>query len=183
MNLNTIIGENLKRLRLERNLSFGQLAELSEVSKVMISQIEKGDSNPTINTIWKIAKGLNVPYTMLIDKHEDQTSVVKKSDAEYQASEDGSYRVYCYYGSTPHRNFELFLLELDSGTSYTSIGHSQKSQEYINILQGELVLSTNDKDYLLKEEDSICFLSEEPHVYRSCGKNTLKATVVNFYPI
>lgn len=56
MNLNSVIAENLKRLRLERNLSLGQLAELSEVSKVMISQIEKGDTNPTINTIWKLLK-------------------------------------------------------------------------------------------------------------------------------
>jgi transcriptional regulator with XRE-family HTH domain len=51
-----MIAENLKRLRLERNLSLGQLAELFDVSKVMISQIKKGDINPTINTIWKIAK-------------------------------------------------------------------------------------------------------------------------------
>ncbi len=41
MNLSTIIAENLNRLRLERNLSLGQLSQLSDVSKVMLSQIEK----------------------------------------------------------------------------------------------------------------------------------------------
>lgn len=56
MSINTVIAKNLNRLRNERNLSLGQLAELSGVSKVMLSQIEKGDSNPTVNTIWKIAK-------------------------------------------------------------------------------------------------------------------------------
>ncbi len=58
MNINSIIAENLKTLRTERNLSLGQLAELSNISKVMLSQIEKGDTNPTINTLWKIANGL-----------------------------------------------------------------------------------------------------------------------------
>ncbi|NJB07060.1 helix-turn-helix transcriptional regulator [Clostridioides difficile] len=58
MSINTVIAKNLNRLRNERNLSLGQLAELSGVSKVMLSQIEKGDSNPTVNTIWKIASGL-----------------------------------------------------------------------------------------------------------------------------
>lgn len=183
MNLSDIIAENLKRLRLERNLSLGQLAQLSNVSKVMLSQIEKGDTNPTINTIWKIAKGLNVPYTLLIDKHESQTSVVTKLETEKQITEDGKYRVYCYYGNTPHRNFELFLLELDLGSEYTSIGHTEKSQEYITIIQGELLLSTNDENYLVKKEDSICFLSANPHTYKSCGKDPLKAMVVNFYPI
>ena len=61
--------------------------------------------------------------------------------------EDGKYRVYCYYGDTPHRNFELFLLELDSEAVYTSIGHTEKSQEYITVIQGELLLSTNNEDY------------------------------------
>ncbi|WP_027624040.1 helix-turn-helix domain-containing protein [Clostridium lundense] len=183
MNLNSVIAENLKRLRLERNLSLGQLAELSEVSKVMISQIEKGDTNPTINTIWKIAKGLNVPYTVLIDKHENPTSIVKKEDTKEQISEDGTYRVYCYYGNTPNRNFELFLLKLDSGSTYTSVGHSEKSQEYITVLEGELILSINDENYSLGVEDSICFSSATPHTYKSCGKTTLKAMVINFYPI
>jgi transcriptional regulator with XRE-family HTH domain len=55
MEVNTVIAENLKRLRTTRHLSLGKLAELSGVSKVILSQIEKGDSNPTINTLWKIA--------------------------------------------------------------------------------------------------------------------------------
>lgn len=183
MNLSSIIAENLKRLRLERNLSLGQLAQLSNVSKVMLSQIEKGATNPTINTIWKIAKGLSVPYTLLIDEHESQTSVLKKSETKEQITEDGKYRVYCYYGDTPHRNFELFLLELDLGSKYISIGHTEKSEEYITVIEGELLLSTNNKDYLVKKEDSICFSSANPHTYKSCGKDTLKAIVVNFYPI
>ena len=48
MNLNEIIAVNLKRLRAERGFSLGKLSELSGVSKVMLSQIEKGESNPTI---------------------------------------------------------------------------------------------------------------------------------------
>ena len=46
MNLNEIIAVNLKRLRAERGFSLGKLSELSGVSKVMLSQIEKGESNP-----------------------------------------------------------------------------------------------------------------------------------------
>ena len=58
MDLGKIIGENLRRLRTERNLSLGQLAKTSEISKGILSEIEKGNSNPTINTILKIADGL-----------------------------------------------------------------------------------------------------------------------------
>ncbi|MDZ5034857.1 helix-turn-helix transcriptional regulator, partial [Clostridium perfringens] len=88
MNINFIIAENLKALRTERNLSLGQLAELSDVSKVMISQIEKGDTNPTINTLWKIANGLKVPYTSLLEQKENDTCIISKKDIEAQLTEE-----------------------------------------------------------------------------------------------
>ena len=80
MNLNEIIAVNLKRLRAERGFSLGKLSELSGVSKVMLSQIEKGESNPTINTLWKIAGGLQVSYTKLIDEQIDVPLLIRKEE-------------------------------------------------------------------------------------------------------
>ncbi|MEA4988121.1 MAG: XRE family transcriptional regulator [Anaerovorax sp.] len=183
MNVNQIIAENLKRLRRERNFSLGQLSELSEVSKVMLSQIEKGETNPTINTIWKIANGLKVPYTALLEQQMNYTSIIRKNDIMEQSSNEGHYRIYCYYSNTPQRNFELFQIELDSGYSYTSIGHSEKSQEYIMVLEGELTLTIDYQNYVLKPNDSINFIASKEHIYCSSGTQTLKAMVTNFYPV
>ena len=182
MNINFIIAENLKTLRTERNLSLGQLAELSDVSKVMLSQIEKGDTNPTINTLWKIANGLKVPYTSLLEQKENDTSIISKKDIEAQITEEGHYRAYCYYTSTPYRNFELFQIEIDEGYSYKSLGHSEKSQEYIMVLEGELTLEVNNKIYKLNPDDSISFSASNEHIYTNSGKGILKATITNFYP-
>ena len=49
--LGRIIAMNLKQLRTERSLTLGQLAKESGVSKAILSDMEKGESNPTINTI------------------------------------------------------------------------------------------------------------------------------------
>ena len=183
MELNLIIAENLNRLRLEWNLSLGKLAELSGVSKVMLSQIEKGETNPTINTIWKIAKGLNVPYTLLIDKHELAPILVMKSEVNMQTSEDGTYRIFCYYPNNGKRNFEMFLIELDVGASYTCVGHSEKSEEYLTVLEGELLLEVNGDSYILKNEDSICFSSAFEHTYTNKGITLLKALIINLYAL
>ena len=64
------IGANLKQMRTERNLTLGQLSGLAGISKAMLSEMEKGMGNPTINTIWKIANGLKVPYTRLLEGSE-----------------------------------------------------------------------------------------------------------------
>lgn len=182
MDINQIVAENLKRLRMERNLSLGQLSTICEVSKVMLSQIEKGETNPTINTVWKIANGLKVPYTTLMDQKFHDTSVIKKTDITVQSGDYNHYRIYCYYSNSPLRNFELFQIELDAGHSYTSIGHSEKSQEYIMVIEGELTLSVNNQSYQLHPNDAIDFPASSKHIYMSSGSETLKAVVINFYP-
>lgn len=180
--INLIIAENLKRLRMERNLSLGGLSELCGISKVMLSQIEKGETNPTINTLWKIAIGLKVPYTALLDQQDHNSFVLKRSEISPQITEEGHYRIYCYYPITPHRNFELFQLELDEGYHYSSMGHSEKSEEYIMVLEGELTLTVGIKTYILGVNDSINFIASEKHIYCNSGKGTLKASITNFYP-
>lgn len=57
-NIGHIVAENLKRLREERKLSLDAVAKCSGVSKSMLGQIERGVTNPTISTLWKIANGL-----------------------------------------------------------------------------------------------------------------------------
>lgn len=183
MNLNTIIAANLKRLRLERNLSLGQLAELSDVSKVMLSQIEKGDSNPTINMLWKIANGLKVPYTVLIDEQDNDPEYISRQQRKEQHDSNGHYRIYRYYNNTPRRNFELFMIELDPGTEHTSVGHSEKSQEYIVVLEGSLCLITNDREHHLNKEDSICFPSTNSHTYVNKGDCVMKSIIINYYTV
>lgn len=182
MDLSSIIAANLKNLRTERNLSLGQLSDLSGVSKVMLSQIEKGESNPTINTIWKIANGLKVPYTKLIDEVKSDTVIVRKSDCIEQTGESPSYRIFCYFKNNPTRNFELFNVELDPHSSYESIGHSRKSQEYIYVTSGELLLKTADKKYILNEGDATFFDPSIHHTYINQQDDLLTFVVINYYP-
>ncbi len=182
MDINQVVAENLKKLRTDRNLSLGQLAELSGVSKVMLSQIEKGDTNPTINTLWKIANGLKVSYTALMERQQPDASLVGKAGIAVQADEDGHYRLYCYYANTPERNFEFFQIELDAGHSHTTFGHLERSQEYIMVLEGELTLTVGGQAYVLRADDAIGFSASGQHCYAATGETTVKAALINYYP-
>ncbi|HCL78549.1 MAG TPA: hypothetical protein DIC53_01115, partial [Synergistaceae bacterium] len=65
--LEKIVAENLKRIRSDRKLSLDGLAALTGVSKSMLGQIERGESSPTLQTVWKIANGLRISLTELTD--------------------------------------------------------------------------------------------------------------------
>ncbi len=61
--MNLRIGEKLKSIRMARALSLDDAAALTGVSKPMLGQIERGQSVPTVTTLWKIATGLKTPLS------------------------------------------------------------------------------------------------------------------------
>src|SRR5438552_16590882 len=65
-----VVGANLRRLRMRRGLSLEKLAQKSGVSRAMLGQIELGQSAPTINVLWKIARALDVTFATLIQARE-----------------------------------------------------------------------------------------------------------------
>jgi len=188
MNIGIIVSRNLKRIRSERGISLAKLAELSGVSKGMLSQIENNGTSPTINTIWKICIGLNIPYTTLLEGPKPTNKIIKKNEITQQQSPDGHYRIYGYYSDSPHHNFELFQIELDEGTSYTSVGHAKTNQnldseEYVMVLAGQLTLTVGDKQLVLNQDDATRFDPTNQHIYQNSGSGLLKAIIINFYPI
>lgn len=183
MELGQLIAYNLKKLRTERNLTLGQLAKLAGISKAMLSDIEKGGSNPTINTIWKIANGLNVSYTRLMEAIEDENELVKSSDAVMQHGESEHYRVFCYFPNTPTRNFELFCCELDPHSSNATIGHSDGAKEYIYVIEGQLVLNTELSSHTICAGDAFTFDSTIGHTYINEQDTLLRFIAINYYPL
>lgn len=182
MEVNQILAENLKTLREKQNLSLGQLAARSGLSKVMLAQLEKGGANPTINTILKVANALGVPYTTLLSSLGGTAAVVRKANLPVQSSGDGHYRAYCYYSNTAERNFEWFLLELDPGYDYLSVGHRERALEYVVVQSGELTIETGGQRYTLLAGDSINFQSASEHHYINTGRATALANIINYYP-
>ena len=62
-----MVSENARRLREEKRLTLDEAARLTGASRSMLAQIEKGDVNPTISMVWKIANGYKVSFTSLVE--------------------------------------------------------------------------------------------------------------------
>ena len=85
------IGLNLMNYRKLKNISLDELSRRSGVSKSMLSQIEQNKSNPTVLTVWKIARALDVPVEELIGTVQDyHIEVARYEDLPVMYSEDKS---------------------------------------------------------------------------------------------
>ncbi len=74
--MNLKIGEKLKSLRTTRALSLDDVSTLTGVSKPMLGQIERGQSIPTVTTLWKIATGLKTPLSFFLEEPQAEYSIV-----------------------------------------------------------------------------------------------------------
>ena len=79
MELNKIFGVVLREFRDERGLSQEKLAELSDLERTFISFLERGERQPSLTTIFKIAKALDISATQLISAVEERLQAEQKA--------------------------------------------------------------------------------------------------------
>lgn len=182
-NLNIIIAGNLKRIREDKKLSLEKVAGITGVSKSMLGQIERGESNPTINTIWRIASGLKVSFTSLVNSSQAEAIIVHKSDIEPLIEDNGKYRVYPVFPYEDGRRFEMYTVEIEKGGYFGTDTHGERTQEFITITEGQLTVLTDNKEYTVNKGNSITFSADKPHAYHNSGSGLTRLCMVIYYPL
>ncbi len=181
--LNAIVASNLKLIRKEMKLSLEKVANMTGVSKAMLRQIENRESSPTINTIWKIASGLKIPYTSIINMPQPETMVVTGSTIEPQIEDNGRYKVYSIFPSDNGRKFEIYMLELEKDGFFDSQTHGAGTQEFVTVYEGTLLIKVDDKEYLIEKGDSIRFKADQAHTYKNPSDELTRMSMVIYYGI
>ncbi len=159
------VGENIRKIRKAREYSLEQVSELSGVSKAMIGQIERGESNPTVAVLWKIANGLKVSFSSLLERNSPQVSIIRLEEVQAVYEDDGRYIVYPIFPFDPTKKWESYRVELHPNCSYENEGHPPGVEEYITIISGSLEMVVDNESYILTEGDSIRFAANRTHHY------------------
>ena len=167
--LNTIIGENIKQLRHRRDLTLDQVAALTGVSKSMIGQIERGNSAPTVTTLWKICNGLKVSFSSLMEACERESTVVSRASLTPLVRKN-VYRLFNYIPFNFKRKFEAFRMELLPGARHASEAHGDALEEFVYVTDGEAILETGETRHHLKANDMLRFNADQAHTYDNPGR-------------
>lgn len=167
--MNSIVAGNIKRLREEIKLSMDELAKLSGVSKSMIAQIERGEGNPTLSTLWKISNGMKVPFDALTVRPKEAHEIVKISEVPPLFENDGKVRNYALFPDNENRRFAIYYLELDEGSYWESEAHLRGTTEFITVFSGTIEIQVDEKHFTVKPGESIRFKADTAHSYQNVG--------------
>jgi transcriptional regulator with XRE-family HTH domain len=166
--LTPVVGKNLKRFRFDRGLSLEALSRVAGVSRAMLGQIELGQSTPTINVVWKIARALDVPFSALIsDDEKGGTMVLSRAKARVLRSQDGSFSSRALFPQDRARSVEFYELRLAPRAIERADAHRHGTVENLIVAEGMVALDVDGVKHLLDTGDAIFFEADVAHAYEN----------------
>ena len=176
------IGKNIIILRKQKNMSLDELARRSGVSKSMLSQIEQEKANPTIITVWKIARSLNISISELMENNNlSSIDVIRKDDAPVILSDDHSVKFRINSPIHMTDNLEIYNITFKPNGKNISTPHFPNTEEYFTVISGKFKIITGDQTIILNEGDTARYKADQEHSIENMSETEAEAyLVVNF---
>lgn len=175
------IAVNLKRIRKSKNMSLDMLAEKTGVSKSMLGQIERGESNPTVATIAKIVDGIRVPFEELIYPKTEAVVIIDNEKLPVYKAEEGAYQVRSIFPYDRHRSFEVYETTIEPGEECDNFLTEESTCEYIMVVQGRLTLETEEETYEVSQNHAVKLDAGNGHRYLNKGAEKLLLNIFVAY--
>lgn len=181
MDVTGVVAANAKAIREQKKLTLDAAAELTGVSRSMLAQIEKGDVNPTISVLWRIANGYKVSFTSLVERQSDGVTVLRQAEQTPLREDDGRYLNYPVFAFNEQTLFETYRIVIEPTGSLSARPHLNGSEEYITVFSGEVEITVAGEAFLLSKGDSLRFCANVPHAYRNVGEERSELSMLIFY--
>ncbi|HET6422830.1 MAG TPA: XRE family transcriptional regulator [Planctomycetaceae bacterium] len=181
--LNGQVSERVRTQRQQRGWSLEQLAATSGVSRSMLSQIERGEANPTLAVTCKIAQAFGMSLAEFVDVPGAGVAIhVVRSDdraALYRSDENCEIRTL----SPLHleKDVEFYQVRLKPGGALTSAPHFQGTREFLTVEQGKIRVTSGTERSELNRGDSASYRADVPHVLENLGKSDATVFLVVIY--
>jgi transcriptional regulator with XRE-family HTH domain len=161
------VAREIRAHREARGLSLSATAARAGLSKTILATIESGAGNPSLETLWRVARALDVSVgTLLAEDNPVASRLIRSDDSEWLAFESG-IRGRLVHVDGRDRRIEMLEMRLDPEIVYASRPHAPGTEELVICLKGTLTVGPVGHEERLGEGDALHFAADIPHGYRS----------------
>jgi len=173
----------IKQLRTDRGWSLEQLSAASGVSRSMLSQIERGQANPTLAVTLRIAQAFDMPLGELIEKASaaPRIDVIRAHDAEFHYRSDDDCRIRTLSPLHLEKDVEFYELRLAPGGELRSAPHFEGTREFLTAEKGRVRVESGDAVSELGRGDSASYRADFPHAILNAGRGEAVVFLVVIY--
>src|SRR6201993_1085666 len=165
--LGAVIAERVREFRLQLGLTVGHLAEVTGLSKGMLSKIENAQASPSLATLARLSDALKVPVTAFfrgLNEEQDVLHIKAGRGLDIEHKNSGPGHRYQLLGSmrAPHNTLETLLVTLTERAEAFPL-YQHPGTELIYMIAGRLEYLCGSSRYLLEPGDAMQFVGEVPH--------------------
>ncbi|WP_280830752.1 helix-turn-helix domain-containing protein [Mycolicibacterium frederiksbergense] len=166
-----VVAARITALRADRGLSLSELARRAGIGKGSLSELEAGQRNPTLDTLYAIAGQLGVPLTALLGEQSGTESSSEGIDVSLLHVEH----------HTDGATTEVFWLTIAPEGVRTSPAHGSGVRESIHVVTGTIDAGPRGSEQHACSGDTVTWVSDSPHTYRG-GPNGTQAVLTIHSP-
>lgn len=177
------LGVRVHTLRTERGWSLEMLANASGVSRSMLSQIERQQTNPTLFVTLRIAQAFGLSLGDLVQSPDiaSTVTVIRAADRSYHYRSDKHCRIRTLSPLNLEKDVEFYEVQLQPGGALRSAAHFQGTREFLTVESGTVqVVSGKDLD-TLGPGDSATYHADVDHAIENIGKEEAVVFLVVIY--
>jgi transcriptional regulator with XRE-family HTH domain len=164
-NILNALPARLKDARKSQGLSLDAIANLSGVSRSMVSQIERGESSPTIATLWNLTRALNVDFAGLLDHNEqgDTINVLKATEVPTIDNMGHGCRIAILSPPEEAGGHEVYDITFQSDGGLTSQPHTRGALEQLTVLEGRVRITSGSAVSEIAVGDTARYAADVQH--------------------
>lgn len=167
----------LKRERTRAGLSIGELARRAGIGKSTLSQLESGDGNPSIETLWALSTALGLPFAAFLDTTTQPVEVVRFGEGAVFSADTADYVATLLSTARPGSRSDIYLIRAEPGNPRVSAPHMRGTVERVVISAGRARLGPTDAAVELGPGDFISYAGDAEHVFDALEPGTVAVMI------
>lgn len=168
----TVIAAALRRERERAGLSLTELARRAGLAKSTLSQLESGNGNPSVETLWALGVALGVPFSQLVAETPPRVQVIRAGDGPRIRADRADFIGTLLAAGSRHARRDLYVIEQEPGPIRQAEAHIPGSVEHVVLAAGRLRCGPVDATVELAPGDYAAFPGDVPHVYEALAPGT-----------
>lgn len=174
------VAASVREHRVRDGRSLAELAAAAGIGKSTLHAIETGDANPSIETIWGLARALRVPFGELLDPSAPTVRVLRAGEGP-RIEAAGAGMVAHLVATTAHgARTEWYVLELRAGASRLADSHSAGTVEHVYVVDGRLRVGPEGGAIDLEPGDLAAFPGDTSHRYEAIEDDTTALLLLEY---
>lgn len=169
--ITTRLASRLKEERAAKGLSLDALAKLSGVSRSMLSQIERGESSPTVASLWNLTRALNLDFSTLLDQESEPASpireIVHADQTPMIRDRSSGCEIRILSAADEVGGTEVYDIRFEAGAALESAAHKRDCVEHLTVLEGSLEVTSDGEVAMVKTGDTVRYSADVEHSIRA----------------